>query len=223
LAQVKPVSRPETQSPFTETRGRSRTLPAESGFRIWNVRPWALLVALSILFAPSMSPAQILEIPLEIPAGVMEFEDSSFCSNHSCLLESIEPLRFRGAIECWFYNYLHYRNKSHPPTQFGIRLSNEGNRDAPHMILRWFPVTRFDDIDFAAMNDYLLDLVGESAQRVIPFAREYAKTQLSTKKKKLGSVSNSRKMKVGNYSFSCTYTQGKPPRYPQFTLVVLSD
>jgi hypothetical protein len=196
---------------------------SESFFSIRNGRTWALLVALSILFTSSMSQGQILETPAEIPAGIREFENSSFCENHVCRLESIEPLRFRGTIECWFYNYLHYRETSNPPTQFGIRLSNEGNRDSPYMILRWFPVTKIDDIDFAAMNNYLLDIIGKQAQRVIPFVRDYAKTQLSIKKRKPGLVSSSREMKIENFTFSCTYTPGKPPRYPQFTLIVASD
>ena len=192
----------------------------ESWFTIWK---WALWIALSLLLASSTAQAQIPETPAEIPAGVMEFENSPFCRNQVCLLESIEPLRFRGVIECWFYNYLHYRNESHPPTQFGIRLSNEGNRDSPYMILRWFPVTKIDDIDFAAMNDYLVDIVGEPAQRVIPFVRDFAKTQLRNKKRKPGSVSSSREIKIEDFRFSCTYTRGKPPRYPQFTLMVNSD
>ena len=180
-------------------------------------------IALSLLLACSTAQAQIPETPSEIPAGVVEFENSPFCRNHVCLLDSIEPLRFRGVIECWFYNYWHYRDESHPPTQFGIRLSNEGNRDSPYMILRWFPVIKIDDIDFAAMNDYLVDIVGETARRVIPFVRDFAKTQLGNKRRKPGSVSSSREIKISDFRFSCTYTRGKSPRYPQFTLMVTAD
>jgi hypothetical protein len=88
------------------------------------------------------------------------------------------------------------------------------------MILRWFPVTKIDDIDFAAMHDYLADILGKQAQRVIPFVKEYSKTQLINKKRKPGSVSTSQELKIQDFSFSCTYTSGKPPRYPQFTLIV---
>ena len=91
------------------------------------------------------------------------------------------------------------------------------------MILRWFPVIKIDDIDFAAMNDYLVDIVGETARRVIPFVRDFAETQLGNKRRKPGSVSSSREIKISDFRFSCTYTRGKSPRYPQFTLMVTAD
>ncbi len=196
---------------------------AESRFGIRNGRIFTLLFTLSILFPSLTSHAQIPEAPAEIPASVMEFENSPFFKNHECTLEKIEPLRYRGAIECWFYNYVHYRNESSPPTQFGMRLTNDGNRDSPYMILRWFPVTKIDDIDFAIIKDYLSDIIGKPAQRVIPFIRDFAKARLSNKNRKQGAVTNSPEMKIENLSFSCTYTQGTPPRYPQLTLIVTSD
>lgn len=182
-----------------------------------------LLAFLAVLFAASLSPAQEPEGPAVIPAGVSEFEDSPFCQKHECRLETIEPLRLRGVIDCWFYNYIFYGNSNRPPTRFGLRLSPAGDRASPYMILRWFPVATLRDIDWAAARDYLRDIIGDQAESVIPFIREFAGTQLRIKKRPANSEPSSHKMKAGDFTFYCTYTPGRPPRYPQFTLLVESD
>ena len=201
----------------------NKTVWISPGFRLKSGGASILLVTLAVLFASSLSPAQELEGSAVIPAGVAEFEDSPFCQKHECRLETIEPLRLRGVIDCWFYNYLFYGNSNRPPTRFGLRLSPAGDRASPYIILRWFPVATLRDIDWVALRDYLRDIIGNQADRVIPFVREFAGTQLRTKKRPANSVPSSRKMKAGDFTFYCTYTPGRPPRYPQFTLLVESE
>lgn len=157
----------------------------------------------------------------KIPIGIIEFEKSLFYKQHECFLESIEPMRYKGITQCWFYNYTHYSKNSEIPTQFGMRLTESGKRDSPYMIIRWFPIIRLEQVDFYTTNEYLKEIIGEASKDVITFLETFAIEQLQ-KENRNSNQETSKTLQIKSFSFYCSLTHGSQPRYPQLTLIIES-
>jgi len=58
------------------------------------------------------------------------------------LSDPIEPLRMRGVIVEYFYNYrVYFPDRTQHSGQFGLRLTTDGSHGNPYLIVRWYPAT----------------------------------------------------------------------------------
>ena len=135
--------------------------------------------------------------------GVAQFESSAFCKKYRCVLSGpIEPLPIGGVVHEYFYNYRVYLPGGvRHPGQFGMRLTDEGERADPYLIIRWVPVHEFGAQDVVAINELVSEITGsrrfDAAGFVLQFVRE------RTAKPALG---YGQPVRVGAYDIRCSYT-----------------
>jgi len=143
-----------------------------------------LLLLLSNILAVSNTPSQPRPSARQNPpaAGIREFEDSAFCEQYKCRLETIAEMpRQASSIESrdsdWDYEY---RIQGNNLAIFRMRLSSKGERRWPLVEIRWSPlndkVVLKDNVriqtsevhaeDFAFVPDLVGEIVGPKMPRI---------------------------------------------------------
>jgi hypothetical protein len=145
------------------------------------------LLLLSNILGCSNKPPQPLPSARQNPpvAGIREFEESAFCKQYKCKLETIVEVHGKESYQespeiGWDYNYRIQRNNT---VVFRISLSSKGDRQWPLFEIRWSPlkdkvVVRNDgsfqvrartyaihDEDFAFVPDLVSEIVGTKIPR----------------------------------------------------------
>lgn len=177
------------------------------------------ILTIGLLFPNTGLAAQ--GMPDTIPTSVAEFENSNFFKSRDIQLDSIEPLRIKGEIESWFYNYIDMsESNTNPVAQYGVRLKSDSSRDEPFIIVRWFPVRNIDRINFKALDDLFQGYLGIPKEKTISRIKDFARKEMARKNKSEKYVPSSPEWQSGEFTIYCTYTYGKTPRYPQFTVII---
>jgi hypothetical protein len=160
-------------------------------------------------------------MPGTIPTSIAEFENSTFFKGRDIYLDSIEPLRIKGEIESWLYNYITTRESgANPAAQYGVRLKSDLSRDEPFIIVRWFPVRSIDRINFKPLDDLFKEYLGIATGQTISGIKEFARKEMAHKNKSEKYVPTSPEWQSGEFTIYCTYTYGNAPRYPQLTVII---
>jgi hypothetical protein len=153
------------------------------------------------------------------PAGVARFESSRFCGEFKCVLDSVEPLAYQGKIEEYFYDYrASFADGTPHSARFGLRLAPDGRPGSPYLIVRWFPVKKLTDRDFAGINALSAEITGAAGFDASAFVLDFAK---GLNLKAEGPETQSSPPAVaGKFRLTCSFTRGKDSmRYPQLTLL----
>jgi hypothetical protein len=182
------------------------------------------LAAIICFTCPNIAYSQTNSEMSQIPSGVFEFEQSNFFTTRKCLLDSIEPLRFRGEIEAWFYNYICFRGTAKTSTQIGIRLLDNGERDSPYVIFRWYPSPSIQSINFNEAGDYYKEFADSLPEQLIDNVKSFAKSCFTRYKSDKNYRSTSDEWFFAGFKSFCTFgRRGDAAHQPQFTWLVFKQ
>ncbi len=184
----------------------------------------ALIVAVLTPTAIAQNKEDAAELKRAPAAEVREFEQSAFCRKYGCFLKAIEPM---GPV--WFYNYRVFPPNAVAETQWygmqiGMRLSAEnGSREYPYMIVRWFPIRSTPANEFAAINDLVREITSDAQFDASKFIGSFTQRLDFTRPSRKDEMDLVRgpSARVGSRNLKLDFTRGTDScRYPQLTLMI---